>query len=108
KTAGQQALFQQRFPLAWGTETVKADAFLTGSVVLGPDLRKATVTIEALAPEATKLDKVVTFAVDTDRPLLADVGETFVLNSRSVRKKRDIVELTAIEDSTQRDEHKKG
>src|SRR4051794_28938548 len=43
---GRRALFQARYPLAWGSEQVTPDAFLTGVALLSADLRTVTVSIQ--------------------------------------------------------------
>ena len=45
--AGRAALFTRRFPMAWGSEQVMADVFLTGEARLAVDLSGITVVIEA-------------------------------------------------------------
>ena len=58
KPAGQRALFQQTYPLAWGNTTVKPDYLLTGVVTVRPDLKSVTVNIEGFGPDSPKQDKV--------------------------------------------------
>jgi hypothetical protein len=90
--AGQRALFQQNYPLAWGHSTVKPDYMLTGVVTVRPDLKSATVTIEGFGANSPKQDKVASFQVQTDRSLLSDLNEGFQIKSRQLgkRKKRNI------------------
>jgi len=76
---GRQALFQGRYPLAWGDQKVEADAFLTGLVVVSPDLGKLTVGIMAFGKDGEALEKVVEFQATTDAPALVEVGESFLI-----------------------------
>jgi hypothetical protein len=76
---GRQALFQGRYPLAWGNRTVEADAFLTGVVVVSRDLGQMTVGIMAFGKDGEALEKVVEFQATTDSPALVEVGESFLI-----------------------------
>ncbi len=82
------ALFDYLLPLAWGTERVKVDAFLTGLVKINPASRRTTVVIEAFDPKATDLREVANFTVPTDRSILSDSGASFSLVMRDLVKKR--------------------
>jgi hypothetical protein len=75
-------LFGIDYPLAWGKEKVKADAFLTGKVALSPDLKKTTVTIHAFTKAALKPTQVAEFTVDTDASLVRDLGFNFALTEK--------------------------
>jgi hypothetical protein len=98
---GMARLFQTRFPLAWGDTKVQADAFLTGLVRVPANFKTATVIIQAFTAKSTKPDPVVSFTVETDRSLLDDLGQSFVLNSRSVKSRRTsrALDLEAAEES---------
>ena len=85
--AGQRALFERKYPLAWGNTQVIPDLMLTGVVSVRADLKTATVLIEAFGPESAKQEKVVAFKVDTDRSLLADLNESFQVKSRQIKAK---------------------
>jgi hypothetical protein len=103
--AGMAKLFQQRFPLAWGDQTVQADAFLTGTVRVPADMRHATVTVQAFGPNADRLDDVVSFTVEVDRTLLGDLGQSFFLSSRSLKTRRTrALDLEAADDAAVRDQ----
>ena len=58
---GRQALFRGRYPLAWGDQKVEADVFLTGVVVVSPDLGQMSVGIMAFGKDGEALEKVVDF-----------------------------------------------
>lgn len=85
-------LFQPTYPLAWGDKTVKADAFLTGTVVsVGAERDQTELRIDLITPESWKQGKIVPqkswkFTVRTDALLLADLGYNFAL-PRSVLKR---------------------
>lgn len=85
--AMRAATFKFDYPLAWGNQKVKANAFLVGSVGLSEDLKKTTVLIAGYRPGTPSIEKIVQFSVDTDRNILADSGQSFLL-SRSLIKKR--------------------
>jgi hypothetical protein len=91
--AGQRALFAQKYPLAWGNTQVTPDLMLTGIVSVRADLKSATVQIEAFGPDSAKQDKVVAFAVATDRSLLTDLNESFKISSRNLKRKTRAIEL---------------
>src|SRR5208337_4408329 len=59
--SGRQALFRGLYSLAWGDQKVEADAFLTGVVVVSPDLGQMTVGIMAFGKDGEALEKVVDF-----------------------------------------------
>ena len=91
--AGQKALFGLQYPLAWGNTQVTPDLMLTGVIKVRADLKSATVQIEAFGPDSPKQDKVVAFTVATDRSLLTDLGESFKVSSRSLKRKTRAIEL---------------
>ena len=106
KSAGQSALFDQKYPLYWGNTMVHPDLFLTGIVTVPPDLKSATVTIEAFGPTSPKQDKVVTFTVKPiDRSLLADLNEGFQIASRQLKRRTRNIDLDedAVEDAADND-----
>jgi hypothetical protein len=78
-------LFKPHYPLAWGTQKVEADAFLTGVVKVPDGLDKVTVAIELLAKGSPgQLKQIAEFEVPTDRSLLRDLGQTFSVAKRDV------------------------
>ena len=75
---GRQKLFTASYPLAWGSETVEADAFFTGAVSISSDLKTMVVGMwhsTARAPGWRKWR--VTVSPDVDD--LLETGETFVV-----------------------------
>jgi len=103
--AGQRALFEQKYPLAWGNAAVNPDQFLTGIVTVRPDMKSATVVLEAFGPNSPKQDKVLTFQVNTDRSLLTDLNESFQVKSRRLTRKTRNIELDeeAVTDAAEKD-----
>jgi hypothetical protein len=103
--AGQRALFQQSYALAWGNTTVTPDYLLTGIVTVRPDLKSATVVLEGFGPNSPKQDKVLTFQVETDRSLLADLNESFQVKSRALKRKTRSIDLDeeAVADAAEKD-----
>jgi hypothetical protein len=97
----RKRLFDQDYPLAWGKDKVKVDAFLTGMVAFDRDFRKTTVVIEAFEPKSAELKELGRFTVDTDRSILSDSGESFALVKRG-----DDADALAIEDVALRNEGK--
>jgi hypothetical protein len=70
------------YPLAWGTNKVTADVFLTGKVATTADLKKTTVTLQAFSKASLKPAKVVEFTVATDASLVRDMGYSFALTTK--------------------------
>src|SRR4051812_33962666 len=67
---GRGALFRGRYPMAWGDQQVEPDAFLTGVVVLSPDLRRMIVSVQAFGRDGAALKEVAQFTATTDLPVL--------------------------------------
>ncbi len=101
---GRQALFQGRYPLAWGDQKVEADAFLTGVVVVSPDLGQMTVGIMAFGKDGEALEKVVDFTATTDAPALVEVGESFMTRGAFDGGRVDVVKDQAASEEAVRDQ----
>lgn len=76
---GRKLLFTKEYPLAWGTELVKPDLFLTGTAIVSKDLRKMDVKILFFVPEQPELAEVASFTVPVDLEQLLDSGESFTV-----------------------------
>lgn len=76
---GRKLLFTKEYPLAWGTELVKPDLFLTGSAIVSKDLRTMDVKILFFVPEQPELTEVASFQVPVDLEQLLDSGESFTV-----------------------------
>lgn len=105
KAEDRRKIFETRFPLAWGNETVTPHTFLTGQVSVATNKKSVNVVIEAFDRNAANTSRVVSFDVPVDRPLLCDLGESFALSRSTLRKKRSFedIEEAASEDADQRD-----
>jgi hypothetical protein len=86
-TKQRAALFDADYPLAWGGKRVKADAFLLGLVRLSHDMRTASVLIACFDHQDNRLDEITRFDVKTDRSILADAGQSFILSRGLVQKR---------------------
>ncbi len=89
-TADHRAkLFALDYPLAVGSDKVKPDLFLTGTVHIDTKTRKTSVTIQGFGRNATGFEEVAKFDVDTDRSTLSDMGMGFALAKRGFNKLPD-------------------
>jgi hypothetical protein len=80
KKDARQKLFTSEYPLAWGKDMVRPDAFVTGKAEISKDLRKLTLSLEVFGRATNKLDpwgEDFQVANSTDR--LAEMGESFQL-----------------------------
>jgi hypothetical protein len=89
--AEQRRLFAiDSYPLAWGSNKVKADALLTGLVSVASDYREGTVVIEEMhGPGDSK--KLVEFSFEVDGALLTDLGKSYSLSKRNREAARTVV-----------------
>jgi hypothetical protein len=98
---GCAKLFRYRYPLAWGDEMVEADAFVTGLVKIQP--LKTKVVIEVIDRQTQTRQEVSSFSVRTERSLLTDVCENFVLSPRNIRTMQvDLQDEAAAKNAEQR------
>jgi hypothetical protein len=90
----RKALFAHKYPLRWGTEKATPDVFVTGTVDLAADMRTATVELGYFDKTGVTHD-LKSFKVKTDRSILADSGQSFVVSQRSLKgkNKRALSEL---------------
>jgi hypothetical protein len=89
---GRPALFRKPpYPLAWGDQRVEADAFLTGEVVVSPDLQQMTVTIQSFGRNSGVLDQVVRFEATTDAATLTEAGESFLIRGAFDSGQPDVI-----------------
>lgn len=78
---GRAKLFSVAYALAWGTEAVNSDAFLTGAVQISSDYKKAMVGISAFGRNDSKLQDVVRFSASLSANDLVEVGASFTTRS---------------------------
>ncbi len=76
---GREKLFSREYPLAWGDQEVKPDAFLTGVALISPDLRTMTVGVLGFDQSSETLFPVAKFEVTPDLEDLLDSGESFTV-----------------------------
>jgi hypothetical protein len=75
---GRLKLFGPKYPLAWGTEKVAADAFVTGVIGVSPDLKTLTIRLFVFDKKTNTLDPVGKDLVAANDPRkLAELGESF-------------------------------
>jgi hypothetical protein len=104
----REPFFGLDFPLAWGSDKVKVDAFLTGLVKINPATHKTTVIVELFDHKANEVREVANFVVRTDRSILSDSGESFSLVMRDIVNRRgEELEEEAVRDSEERNKGKK-
>jgi hypothetical protein len=109
-------LFDYSYPLAWGDDKVKPDAFLHGRVRLSADMRTTTVLIACFDRKSDKEREVCTIKVPTDRTILADAGQSFVVSHGLVKRRGaeakggdsldDLLDKDAADSARQRDDAK--
>jgi len=94
KTAGyhskdtREKLFEHAYPLAWGSNKVKVDVFLTGRVTVAPDYKSSTVTLRMFdKANPTKITDVARFQAPVDRSLIADMGQPFAVSKATIKKR---------------------
>ncbi len=77
---GRRLLFQARYALAWGSEKVMPDAFLTGAVKFNADFTKVTVNLSLVDKERGILNDVFpALEAFTEPANLIEAGESFLL-----------------------------
>ena len=91
--AARIAMFKPTYPLAWGKDKVSADAFITGTVDLAPNMRTAKVELGYFDRKGDKIHELASFTVPTDRSILADAGQSFALSQRKLKTTRSLEEL---------------
>jgi len=74
---GRKALFESKYPLAWGKKEVKADAFVTGIVEI--DGRKMHVTLQAFDKKDNRLEQVCKFTAAADARTFAETGRSYLV-----------------------------
>lgn len=83
--AGRERLFGYKYPLAWGGTSVAADAFVTGVASISPDYRQTTVKFQVLDGKSKAFKDVREFTVRTERSILNDICQGFVVNAGQIR-----------------------
>jgi hypothetical protein len=76
---GRKALFQTRYPIAWGDTDADADAFLTGVALVDSKTDTITVSVQAFDRTSTKLEQVALVKSKVNLTDLMDSGGSFLL-----------------------------
>lgn len=75
---GRQQLFASRYPLAWGTEEVTPDAFVTGLAQVSDDLKTLEISLFVFDRKNDKLEQILKdFKVLNLPEHLVELGESF-------------------------------
>ncbi len=83
---GRKNLFAAHYPLAWSNKDVAVDAFVTGLVEVSRNMKKTTVIIQSFdRKHAAQLRELSRFSVDTDRGVLCDINQNFVITKRALK-----------------------
>lgn len=80
--AGRAALLEQSHPLAWGGDSAKPDAILSGRVTFDEAMEQVTVTIrlfDRAHPETWQSLTLKNASVPVTRQILSDINEPFVV-----------------------------
>jgi hypothetical protein len=85
--AAREKLFEQNFPLAWGTNSVKVDAFVTGRVTVSPDYKTSTVLVRLFDKNDAKMIDAARFTAPVDRSLIVDMGQPFAVSKAIIAKR---------------------
>lgn len=103
--AGRRKLFGHEYPVAWGGQSRKPDAFLTGEVIVDRDMKKCTLVVQAF--DAARPDELAEVArvkgVPTDRSLLASIGQSFAVPRRLGHANARALDEAAAADASDRD-----
>jgi len=77
---GRKKLFAHQYTVAWGDETVPADAFITGGVVINSDNVTAKVVLLYVSKDGGDAEQIgEMFTAQLDAQSLAEAGESFNL-----------------------------
>jgi hypothetical protein len=78
-------------------QTVTPDVFFTGLVKLDQKTHQTTVVIEAFDKEGQSIEEIVRFTADSDRNVLGDFGQAYILARRDVFARPDADGVIAAE-----------
>jgi hypothetical protein len=103
---GHHGLFEHAYPLAWGAQKKRPDAFLTGEVLVEKTMKTLTIVIQAFdAKKPETIEEVLRVRnVPTDRNVLASIGQSFVLSRRLGHRSARDLDAAAADDASKRDE----
>lgn len=93
--AGREKLFQGEYKLAWGDQSVKPDAFLTGVAQISSDMKTITVGILVFDQTGGALTKIISpFDARTTPAMLGEGGESYTLRGAFDSAKLELVQAT--------------
>jgi hypothetical protein len=104
---GRSALLQSSYPLAWGRESRKPDAFLTGDVQLSKNRKTVTIVVKAFdRKNPNQVQEVLRLRdVRTDRDILASMGQSYVVPRKILKRPAPgQADETAAKDTANRDQ----
>lgn len=102
---GRTVVLNHAYPVAWGNEKKQPDVVLTGEVRFPKNLKTATVVVQAFdRKNPEQLHEVAQIKdIPTDRNMLLSIGESFVVNSRSMKRGSRDADEAALTDAEDRD-----
>jgi hypothetical protein len=80
---GRQALFGDKYKLAWGSEKVKPTAFITGLAAISKDLKTVTIKLEVFGEDGQMEAIGEPIVVPTSRRTLVEAGYSYVLTEKA-------------------------
>jgi hypothetical protein len=86
---GREVLFKNSYPLSWGADAVRPDAFLTGEVQLSPDYKTMNVRVVALDPKSAQEDEITRFTARCTARTLGEAGKGFLRRYGTVKEGSD-------------------
>jgi len=86
---GRAELFKLTYHAIGNAKPATVNAFLFGTVGLSEDYATTTVTISAFTPAQLRPKQIAQFTVPTDRNILADIGENFMITKRNWKRGQD-------------------
>lgn len=96
---GREKLLSGTYPLAWGDQQVKVDAFLTGKVTIQPDFQKALVVVRIFEKDDPTIRNLILFDAKVTRTLLTDLNQPFAFAKRALTAEEEDI---LMEDSAKR------
>lgn len=78
---GRSRLHKKVYQASWGGKQTEVDAFLTGLIQVGPDLRSIRVWIMAAIRGEPELIALTNFVAKTNGAILSELGESFHLRA---------------------------
>jgi hypothetical protein len=83
---GREVLFNKDYPLSWGADTVRPDAFLTGEVQLSSDFKTMQVRVVAYGAKSTQEEEVTHFTALCSAKTLGEAGRSFLRRYSTIKE----------------------